>query len=83
MRDDLKGRNLSFTEIAKLVGENWQALSPNEKDPFEAQAFAAKEKYNSEMTEYKKTEGYKNYAEYLIEFKEKHPSQQQGNLLSE
>jgi len=81
MREDLKGRNLSFTEIAKLVGENWQALSPNEKDPFEAQAFAAKEKYNSEMTEYKKTEGYKNYAEYLVDFKEKHPSQQQGILL--
>merc|ERR1711939_1067025 len=35
MREDLKGRNLSFTEIAKLVGENWQNLTPGEKDPYE------------------------------------------------
>jgi hypothetical protein len=71
MRVDLKGRHLSFTEIAKLVGENWQNLSPSEKEPFEAQAFSAKEKYNAQLAEYKKTENYKKYAEYLLEFKEK------------
>ncbi|XDG07188.1 hypothetical protein ABKA04_006803 [Annulohypoxylon sp. FPYF3050] len=46
MREDLKGQNLTFTEIAKLVGENWQNLSREEKDPFERQAHEAKEKYN-------------------------------------
>ncbi|KAI1447737.1 high mobility group box domain-containing protein [Annulohypoxylon stygium] len=46
MREDLKGQNLTFTEIAKLVGENWQNLSRDEKDPFERQAHEAKEKYN-------------------------------------
>lgn len=71
MREDLKGRSLSFTEIAKLVGENWQTLGPAEKEPFEAQAFAQKEKYTIELAEYRQTENYKVYSEYLADFKAK------------
>ncbi len=71
MRVDLKGRHLSFTEIAKLVGENWQSLPPNEKEPYETQAFNMKEQYNTELAEYKKTENHRKYMEYLNEFKEK------------
>ena len=78
MREELKGRNLSFTEIAKLVGENWQHLSPAEKETYEQQAFSAKEKYNSELAEYKKTNEYTTYAQYLVEFKARQSSQQQG-----
>jgi hypothetical protein len=78
MREDLKGRNLTFTEIAKLVGEHWQNLSTAEKDPFEAQAAGAKDKYNSELVVYKKTENYKKYAEYLVDFKIKQNNLQQG-----
>jgi hypothetical protein len=78
MRVDLRGRNLSFTEIAKLVGENWQNLSPSEKEPYEAQAFIAKEKYNAELAEYRRTENYKKYAEYLLDFKEKQANLQNG-----
>ncbi|KAH9221492.1 hypothetical protein DL95DRAFT_402840 [Leptodontidium sp. 2 PMI_412] len=77
MREDLKGRNLSFTEIAKLVGENWQNLSPGEKDPYEQQAFSAKERYNNELAEYKKTDHYAEYSQYLVEFKARHSNQQQ------
>jgi len=75
MRDELKGRNLTFTEIAKLVGENWQSLSPPEKEPFERQALNAKEKYNSDMAEYKKTPEYRRYTQYLQDFKQKQASQ--------
>jgi hypothetical protein len=78
MREELKGRNLSFTEIAKLVGENWQSLSPREKEPYEQQAFSAKERYNSELSEYKKTSQYREYAQYLAEFKARQSNQQQG-----
>lgn len=78
MREDLKGRNLSFTEIAKLVGENWQNLSQPEKEPYEQQAFVAKERFNNELTEYKKTGHYKEYQLYLAEFKSKHSTAQQG-----
>jgi len=78
MREELKGRNLSFTEIAKLVGENWQNLAPSEKEPYEQQAFAAKERYNNALAEYKKTNNYKEYAQYLAEFKARQSNQQQG-----
>lgn len=68
-REQLKGKNLSFTEIAKLVGEKWQNLSPCEKELYEKQAFTAKERYNNELAEYKKTNRYQEYARYLSEFK--------------
>lgn len=72
MREDLKGQNLTFTEIAKLVGENWQGLSQAEKEPYERQAQAAKDKYNQDLAEYKKTLEYKKYLQYLQDFKAKH-----------
>ena len=78
MRDELKGRNLTFTEIAKLVGENWQSLSQAEKEPFESQAQAIKDKYHSDLAEYKKTPEYRKYMLYLQDFKAKHASQSQG-----
>ncbi|KAI1000998.1 hypothetical protein K3495_g7200 [Podosphaera aphanis] len=79
MREELKGRNLSFTEIAKLVGEKWQNLYPSEKESYEQQASIAKEKYNSELMEYKKTNCYREYLTYLTEFKAKQSSQTQGD----
>ncbi len=72
MRDDLKGRNLSFTEIAKLVGENWQMLSPEEREPYDTQALKAKEKFNADMAVYKETPAYEKYTQYLAEFKLKY-----------
>jgi hypothetical protein len=82
MRVDLKGRHLSFTEIAKLVGENWQSLPPNEKEPYETQAFNMKEKYNAELAEYKKTEDHRKYMEYLNEFKEKQAGIRHGKRVN-
>lgn len=75
MREDLKDRNLTFTEIAKLVGDNWQNLSPGEKEPFETQAQKAKDKYTRALAEYKKTPEYRKYMVYLAEFKAKHSGQ--------
>lgn len=72
MREDLKDRHLSFTEIAKTVGEHWQNLSISEKQPYESQACAMKERYNNALVEYKKTENYKIYMEYLVAFKARH-----------
>ncbi|ROW11615.1 hypothetical protein VMCG_01433 [Cytospora schulzeri] len=77
MREDLKGQNLTFTEIAKLVGENWQGLSQAEKEPYERQAQAAKDKYNQDLAEYKKTPEYKKYLQYLQDFKAKHATHPQ------
>ena len=82
MREDLKSQNLTFTEIAKLVGENWQNLAPAEKEAYENQANTAKEKYHRDLVEYKKTPEYRRYAKYLQEFKEKQAKQTQGKLKS-
>lgn len=78
MREEIRGQNLSFAEIAKYVGERWQNLSPVEKEHLEQQAFIAKEKYNKELVEYKKTDSHKDYAKYLTDFKVKHSSQTSG-----
>ncbi|KAF4123582.1 HMG (high mobility group) box [Geosmithia morbida] len=78
MRDDLKGQNLTFTEIAKLVGENWQSLPPAEKETYESQANSAKEEYHRNLAEYKKTSEYRKHAQYLADFKEKQAKRDQG-----
>ncbi|KAJ0165877.1 High mobility group protein B3 [Colletotrichum tanaceti] len=78
MRDDLKGRNLTFTEIAKLVGEHWQNLTPGEKEPYESSALKAKEKYNHDLAEYKKTAEYRKYNLYLQDFKARQASANQA-----
>lgn len=72
VREELRGQDLSFTEMAKLVGERWQVLAPEIRETCERQAAAAKEKYYAEMAEYKKTPQYAQYQEYLAEFKAKH-----------
>ncbi|KAL8972275.1 MAG: hypothetical protein Q9197_002857 [Variospora fuerteventurae] len=78
VREDLKSENLSFTEMAKRVGEMWQALATEEREPFEAQAGSAKEEYLAEMAQYRLSSNYKAYAEYLADFKAKHPSSADG-----
>lgn len=82
MREDLKGQNLTFTEIAKLVGENWQNLTRDEKEPFERQAHEAKERYNRELAEYKKTAEYRKYCDYLHEFRKRQAAQLQEKDVS-
>lgn len=72
IREDVRGQNMSFTDIAKLVGDRWQKLAPAEKEPYETQATRTKEKYNAELAEYKKTDLYRDYMRYLVEFKAKH-----------
>ncbi|GKT42054.1 high mobility group protein B3 [Colletotrichum spaethianum] len=81
MRDDLKGRNLTFTEIAKLVGEHWQNLTPGEKEPYETSALKAKEKYNHDLAEYKKTAEYRKYNLYLQDFKARQASANQAVVM--
>lgn len=72
VREEVKDQNLSFTQIAKLVGDRWQKLEVAEKEPFEAQANADKEKYNIQLSAYRKTDAYKEYMQYLSDFKAKH-----------
>ncbi|KAI9752497.1 MAG: hypothetical protein M1815_000457 [Lichina confinis] len=72
MRENLKGQNLSFTEIAKLVGQHWQDLSAEEKASYESQAALAKQEFNRQLLDYKRTENYQDHLRYLAEFRAKH-----------
>lgn len=76
VRDEMKGQSLSFIEIAKLVGERWQALAPVYKEPYETRALQAKERYNRELAEYRRTAEYRQYSQYLHDFKSKHAHSQ-------
>jgi hypothetical protein len=66
-------RHLTFTDHAKQAGRAWQNLSLNEKKDYLIQAAIAKAKFNADYNEYKKTEDYRRYQEYLEEFREEHP----------
>lgn len=76
MREQLKGQDLSFTDMAKIVGERWQILSADSREVYEKRAAATKEKYNQDLAEYKKTESYATYMEYLADFKAKNAAPQ-------
>lgn len=77
IREDLKGRNLSFTEIAKIVGENWQVIPRQEREQFERRAQRSKERYCRELAAYKGTDEYRKYAQYLADFKKKQQANHQ------
>ena len=53
-RDIIKAENpdVSFGQVGKLLGEKWKALSPEEKEPYEAKAKADKRRYESEKELY-------------------------------
>lgn len=68
VREELKDRSLSFSETSRLVGERWQAMSPAQKDGWKQKAVVPWEKYKRDMAEYKRTEEYRNHAQYLDGF---------------
>lgn len=72
MREELKDQLLSFTEISRRVGDRWQSMPPEGKKVWKQKAAVPWEKYKSDLTEYQRTENYKEYAEYLTEFKANH-----------
>ena len=72
VREHLKGKDLSFTEIAKTVGERWQVLAPDEKATYENKSQSMKDRYYAQLAEYKKTQDYAHYQNYLEDFKAKH-----------
>lgn len=74
----MKGQDLSFTEIAKVVGERWQVLPAEERETCERQANSAKERYYAELADYKKTPQFEAYQQYLVDFRAKHAVPNKG-----
>jgi len=60
---------MSFVDIAKEVGRRWQELVPSEKRRWEDSASAALHAHNGEMERYKKTNEFRDYQAYLVNFK--------------
>lgn len=58
-RAQLKDHNMTFVEIAKLVGDQWKNLGLNQKQTYERTAMRAKDKYISALNAYRQTEDYK------------------------
>ncbi|ORE07369.1 HMG-box [Rhizopus microsporus var. microsporus] len=69
VRAELKQQNKSFTDLAKIIGDRWKSISPEEKEFYETNALKAREEYLKQIEEYQKTENYKKYQQYLSEFK--------------
>ncbi|CAD7935346.1 unnamed protein product [Amoebophrya sp. A25] len=59
------GKKPSLKDSAPLVKAKWDALSADEKKPFEEKNKAAAKKYEEDMKEFKKTDAYKKYSKML------------------
>ncbi|KAG2230861.1 hypothetical protein INT48_009242 [Thamnidium elegans] len=70
-RTELKDQNLSFAELAKIVGEQWKNLSHVEKQAYERMAMRAKDEYLADLEQYRQTSQYVHYQDYLNDFKSK------------
>lgn len=70
-RTELKNQNLSFAELAKIVGDQWKNLSHVDKQAYERMAMRAKDEYLASLEQYRQTVSYKQYQEYLDDFKSK------------
>lgn len=57
----MKNPNMGFGELTKIIALKWKDLPAEEKQKFITEADLDKERYVKEMTEYKKSESYKNY----------------------
>lgn len=68
VRLDVKGQQLSFTDTAKTAGDRWKAIPLAHKEQLEKDALKAKRTYQGDLEEYKRTEQYRTYQDYLHEF---------------
>lgn len=75
-RAELKHQNLSFADMAKIVGDQWKNLSHAKKQHYERMAMRAKDEYLAALEQYRQTPQYQQYKNYLDDFKQK---QQEAN----
>lgn len=78
VRQDLKGKDLSFVEIAKAVGKRWQLLPPEEKATRENKSQVMKDSYYAQLDKYKNTQQYADYQKYLVNFRAEHECRSSG-----
>ena len=69
VRDKLKDENMSFPDISREVGVRWQALSREEKDRWKQMAAGPWEDYKEKVLTYQQTNQFREYREYVDQFK--------------
>jgi hypothetical protein len=69
LRTDPVVSQLSFVNIAREVGRQWQDLPAEQKRVWESNAARAMQEFESQMDEYKKTDTWRKYQVYLNDFK--------------
>ena len=69
LRTDPTIANMSFVEIAREVGRQWQVMDTGTKQHWETQAAAAMQEYEEQMEIYRRTEKYQQYQHYLESFR--------------
>ncbi|BFZ62746.1 hypothetical protein YB2330_003856 [Saitoella coloradoensis] len=78
LKKDVANNSLSFTDIAKIVGDRWKLLDPEEKERMEDDAARKKEDFANAMLKYRSSQEYYKYQVYLTQFREKHPNADLG-----
>jgi hypothetical protein len=69
LRADPSISSLGFVDIAREVGRRWQELPNEQKRVWESNAAVAMQEYEAQMDEYRKTENYRKYQQYLEDFR--------------
>ncbi|KAI9652495.1 MAG: hypothetical protein M1831_006764 [Alyxoria varia] len=78
VREEYQNVEVSFTAMAKIVGEKWQTLESEDRAKFEHRAAADKEQYRTALAEYKKTPEFAEYQEYVKVFKQRNNDGKKG-----
>ena len=67
MRKQYQDRNLSFSDLAKQIGQGWQHCPSDKRDAYLSTAVEEKETYDALMSQYRNTDDYHKYQHYLAE----------------
>ncbi|TID20826.1 hypothetical protein E6O75_ATG05591 [Venturia nashicola] len=69
LRTDSQVAGMTFVDIAREVGRQWQVMHAAVKQEWENQAAAAMQSYEDQMDSYRKTKSHQDYQDYLQSFK--------------
>jgi hypothetical protein len=68
---------MSFSQISSYVGASWQLIGNREMSEWNVQAATTREIYLEDLGKYKQTAEYKEYQNYLVDFRLKNFSSHQ------
>lgn len=71
IRKKYSSQGLSFSEIAKRIGVDWQDMPDNIRDVYLTRAADAKQKHEAKFRKYQETAAYRSYQQYLVDFQKK------------